>query len=142
MCDWREGGREREKIEGGRQITEKRGGGKEVREADRVELRQMFGIDEARSDADTQAEPQPGELIPSCSLCFLPASSFFFFGWRGGAMKALVFLCVFFFSFFVCAYQKRTHVHSMHFKVSWIFVPLLLTVRIRIILPTSSENLE
>lgn len=47
-----------------------------MREADRVELRQMSGIDEARSDADTQAELQPDELIPSCSLCFFASNCF------------------------------------------------------------------
>lgn len=50
--------------------------GDEVREADRVELRQMLGIDEAPSDADTQAELQAEKLIPSCSLCFLASNCF------------------------------------------------------------------
>lgn len=46
---------ERQKIEGGRQIMEKERGREkeEVKEVDRVELRQMSGSDEARSNTDT-----------------------------------------------------------------------------------------
>lgn len=55
MCDWRE----RQRREGGREIMErgrekKRERGGEVKGVVRGELRQMSGIDEARSNTDTQ----------------------------------------------------------------------------------------
>lgn len=92
MCDWREREGERER-DGGRQADygKKDREGDEVREADRVELRQMSGIDEACSDADTQAELQPDELIPSCSLCFFASNRFWGESTKSGNA---FFLCV------------------------------------------------
>lgn len=50
MCDWRD----RQKVERGREIMERVRQREEVKGVVRVELRQMSGIDEARSNTDTQ----------------------------------------------------------------------------------------
>lgn len=67
MCDWRE----RQRMEGGRQMIEKKRGGErvEVKAVVHVELRQMSGIDEARSNTDTQTLLQQDKLIPAAEFC-------------------------------------------------------------------------
>lgn len=66
MCDWRE----RQRIEWGRQMMEKKRGGErvEVKAVVHVELRQMSGIDEAQSNTDTQTLLQQDKLIPAAEF--------------------------------------------------------------------------
>lgn len=78
-----------------------------MREVDRVELRQMSGIDEAQSDADTQAELQQDKLIPSCSLCFFASMCL------GRATKAV---CLVFMLLYRTAAKISTNVQSLHNK--------------------------